>query len=241
MTTPARPLPHLREMAWPFFRGVQEATAGLVRARPWEYRLGPLLLLWFDPPLVSESEITWPIRGGLLARRQGGYLRLRSGENRIEAEVTGYRPRLSPFLHRLVQAPVHHEVTRLSLLRLRGRLPASGVPAETALRLAATAVDMGMCAMASMWLVRRGRWGLALAVPIAYHLGFWTFSGTTPAGAALGLEIVSVDGSRMSPLQAVVRLASLPAAILARRAIHDERAATDVVRTALPRPRPKAE
>jgi uncharacterized RDD family membrane protein YckC len=44
-------------------------------------------------------------------------------------------------------------------------------------------------------------------------------------------RVVAVDGSRISPLQAAVRLAALPLSWILRRPVHDEFAGTEVIRT----------
>jgi len=78
------------------------------------------------------------------------------------------------------------------------------------------------------WLgSRRLRWAAALAA--VYHLGCWSLTGRTVGALVTGQRLVSVDGSPVAPWQAVLRLAALPLAVLACRAVHDEAAATEVI------------
>ena len=60
-------------------------------------------------------------------------------------------------------------------------------------------------------------------------MGCWSLTGRTVGGLLTGQRLVSVDGSPVAPWQALLRLAALPLAVLTRRAVHDETAATEVV------------
>ena len=55
--------------------------------------------------------------------------------------------------------------------------------------------------------------------------------GRTPAARLSGQRLASVDGSRVSLGQALVRLAALPVALARLRAVHDEAAGTEVIET----------
>jgi uncharacterized RDD family membrane protein YckC len=68
-----------------------------------------------------------------------------------------------------------------------------------------------------------------LGIAAGYHLACWTISGRTIGGALMKQRAVSVDGSGLDIGQAIVRLVSLPAALVLRRAVHDEIAGTDII------------
>jgi uncharacterized RDD family membrane protein YckC len=124
---------------------------------------------------------------------------------------------------------VHHLVTRLHLLRVRGRRPSPGVPAEPTRRIAAAAIDLGLCAALAASIGRRRRLPALLGIAAAYHVACWSLSGRTFGGLLMRQRVVAIDGSRPTVGQALVRLAALPVAALRLRAIHDEVAGTDVV------------
>ena len=227
---PAPPAPdRLRDA---FFTDVGRLTLGLVRGERWRLRLGPLTLLAFGEPTFDGAGWTWPIAGGLLARRPGGTLRYAWRDGLLVGEVDGYLPRLPRGLYRLTQVRVHRWVTRRFLLGLRGRVPPPGVPAGAAQRLLAAGADLAVCAAAAGLLGCRRRRLAALAGVLAgYHLACWTLAGRTAGGLLTGQRLVSVDGGRVAPWQAVVRLAALPLAAAAGRAVHDEAAGTEVIDT----------
>lgn len=212
-----------------FFHWLARWTLGLVQGERWRLRMGPLTLLDFGPPCEQSEGWTWPIRDGLLARHGGGSLRIEWRDGELVATVDGYAPRLPHLLYRALQLPVHHFLTRLFLLHLRGRVPPPGVPAGPAQRLVAAWLDLGICATATLLVARRRRSATFAGLAIAYHVAAWTTTGKTLGGAALGLRLVSVDGGRVSPVQAAARLALLPVALARFRAVHDEVAATEVV------------
>lgn len=224
---PLRPPPdRLRDAYFDRIRGL---TLGAVRGERWRLRLGPLTLLAFDEPAFDGACWAWPIAGGVLARTPGGVLRFGWRDGLLAGAVDGYRPSLPRPLYRLAQAPVHRAVTRQFLLLLRGRTPAPGVPAGPAQRLVAAAVDVALCAAVAA-AVRPRRRLLAFGLLAAgYHVACWSIAGRTVGGLLAGQRLVSVDGSRVTPGQALVRLAALPAAARAGRAIHDEAAGTEVV------------
>ena len=129
-----------------FLPGISALTLGLVRAGDDSLRLGPFELLRFGPARVSRTAVEWPIDGGLLAGAPGGSWRLHSSGGRLVASVDGYRPRLPAAVYSVTQLPLHHLLTRLHLLRLRGRDPAPGVTATSSDRWRAAAVDLAFCA-----------------------------------------------------------------------------------------------
>ena len=73
---------------------VSRLTFGLARFRDGAVRAGPLTLLRFGPPAVTDAAVEWPIEGGLLAGTRGGTWRIRSAGGQVEATVTAFRPRL---------------------------------------------------------------------------------------------------------------------------------------------------
>jgi hypothetical protein len=212
-----------------FWLDIPALTLGLVRTRDNSLWFGPIELLRFGPAKVTRSSVQWPIEGGLLARAPGGTLRIEALYGRLVASVEGYRPLLPRILYALTQLPVHHMWTRLHLLRVRGRQPAPGRKADEANRLAAAAIDIGICVALAAVIGRRRRIRVALAVAAGYHLACWTLSGRTLGGALMRQRVVAVDGSGLTAGQAIVRLASLPLAALRMRNVHDEIAGTDVV------------
>src|SRR5947207_3413989 len=85
-------------------------TLGLARAEPTRVRLGPLTLLEFGDPELTEHGVRWPIRGGLLAARAGGWLEVRWQDGELAGRLHGYEPWLPQPLYRLTQRPFHHAV-----------------------------------------------------------------------------------------------------------------------------------
>jgi hypothetical protein len=212
-----------------FLKDIAPLTLGLVRARGNSLHLGPVELLRLGRARVTRNRVEWPIEGGLFARTPGGRFSIEVVGGRVAATVEGYRPLLPRPLYTVTQLPVHHLVTRLHLLRVRGRQPAPGVPAEPTKRIAAAAIDLGFCAALAVIGGRRRRLRALLGIATAYHVACWSISGRTLGGMVLGQRVVSVDGSRPTVGQALVRLAALPLSALRLRAIHDEVAGTDVV------------
>jgi hypothetical protein len=129
-----------QRLGWAYWEEVERTTRRLVRARPTtegvELRLlreGPILLRFGHPelevtgPLVSCS---YPIRGGLLARGEGGVLVLtqeRAGAWCLRTSLRGFFPRLGTlpgrpawtgFLYAHVQARLHRAVARRYAARL---------------------------------------------------------------------------------------------------------------------------
>jgi hypothetical protein len=221
--------PDLERMRDSFFSSIRRLTLGLVRGERWRISLGPLTLHEFGEPERCGHGWTWSIGRGLLGARAGGSLTYRWRQGVLEGIVDGYWPALPRPLYRVTQLPVHHLVTRLFLLQLRGRLPPPGVPGGPAQRLTAAGLDLALCAAATM-LFRRGSRSLAFpALAAGYHLAAWSLAGQTLGGKALRLRVVSLDGGPVSPFQAVVRLLALPAALRRLGAEHDRLALTEVV------------
>jgi len=173
--------------------------------------------------------VQWPIEGGLLARSAGGHLRIELVYGRLVESVDGYRPMLPRSIYRLTQVPVHHLLTRLHLLRVRGRVPEPGPAAGRSRRLAAAAIDIAICtSMAAVIARRPRRLPLLLGIAAGYHVACWGTSGVTIGGAVMKQRVVAVDGSRVSVGQAIVRLALAPPAAIGLR-VHDDIAGTAVV------------
>lgn len=189
-----------------FTRSLAALTLGLVSGRPDGFYLGPLPLITLgEARPEGASGVRWPVTGGLLSRRPGGWVGFDWSEGRLAGYVTGWTPALPRLLYAALQKPVHHELTRLYLLGLRGRDPLPGPAAPRDQRRLALAIDLGLCLAVS-----RGRPGRFAGAALAYHAVAWTVWGQTAGGALLGQRLVAVDGSRVSPGQALARLLNLP-------------------------------
>lgn len=212
-----------------YFQDIRSLTLGLVRLRGSSLYAGPLDIIRFGVPKTTRTSVVLPIEGGLAVGSPGGRLRIQAAGGRLEASVDGYRPRLPLPLYVLTQLPIHHLVMRLHLLRQRGRLPAPGVPAAPAKRLAAAAIDIALCAGLAVAAGKRRRLPALVAISAGYHIACWTISGRTLGGLVTKQRVVAVDGSRPSVGQAIIRLLALPVAALRVRAVHDEIACTEVI------------
>lgn len=221
--------PDRRRLRDGFFGAIGRLTLGLVRGERWRLALGPLTLLRFGPPVFEEGAWSWPIRGGLLTRGPGGQLCYGWRDGELIGSVDGYRPLLPRPVHRVLQAPVHHVITRLFLLNLRGHSPPPGVAAGPGRRLATASLDLALCAGIVAAVGPRRRLAAFALVAAAYHVGFWSAGGRTPAAWLTGQRLVALDGSRVEPAQAAIRLATLPFAARALRPLHDAAAATEVI------------
>ena len=218
-----------KELRDHFATDIEALTFGLIRLRANTLRLGPLELIRFGRPQITGTSVQWPIEGGLLARSAGGRLRTELLYGRLVASLEGYKPMLPRSIYVLTQVPVHHLLTRLHLLRVRGR-PAPGPPARRSRRMAAATIDAAYClSIAALIGRRRRRLPVLLGFAAGYHLACWTLSGVTLGGAAMKQRVVSVDGSNLTLGQALVRLALLPLAAVRMREIHDEVAGTEVI------------
>jgi RDD family len=212
-----------------FFVTLSKLTLGLVRGQPWRVRAGPITLHEFGEPAPTSSGWCWPIRGGLLTSRPGGYLSFQWRDGHLLSIVDGYWPSLPRPLYNATQLQLHHLITRLFLLQLRGRVPPPGVPGGPAQRLAAATLDLAACSALTLALPRRRRLPAWLALVAGYHAAAWSIFGQTLGGKALGLRVVAIDGGRVTPVQAVLRLLGLPAGLARFRAVHDQLALTEVV------------
>lgn len=212
-----------------FFAEMPALTLGFIRARGNSLRLGPLELLRFGRPTVTKASVEWPIEGGLLARSPGGRWRIGASGDRLVASMEGYRPLLPRPIYSLTQLQVHHLLTRLFLLHVRGREPVAGPAARSEERLQAAAVDVAFCLTLARVFSSRPRVRLLLGIAAGYHVACWSISGQTLGGIVTRQRVVAVDGSRVSPLQALARLAALPISWILRRPVHDEFAGTAVI------------
>src|SRR5579859_1725365 len=212
-----------------FFDAAATLSLGLIRMSGGSLHVGPFEVIRFDLPATTSHSVSWPIDGGMLAGAPGGYLEVRSTDGQIVARVEGYRPRLPKAVYVLTQLPLHHALARLQLLRLRGRRPVPGVPADVSGRLAAGLIDAGICTGVALTVARRRRLRALLAIAAGYHIAGWAVSGQTVGGAIMRQRVVSVDGSRPSLSQAALRFVTLPLAAIRLRALHDEIASTDVI------------
>jgi len=212
-----------------FFSDMTTMMLGLVRSRGSSLFLGPLEIFRFGGAKTTRLSVELPIEGGLLVGDRGGSLRIQRGKGRLTASVQGYRPRLPRPLYEVTQLPFHHFVMRLHLLRERGRLPMPGVPVAPTRRVAAAAIDVGLFALVALVAGKRRRTAGLAVIAAGYHVACWSISGRTVGGMITRQRVVSIDGSRVSAGQAVVRLLALPCAALRLRAVHDEIAGTEVV------------
>jgi hypothetical protein len=209
---------------------MEALTFGMIRVKDNVLRFGPLELIRFGRPRITRNSVQWPIEGGLLARSAGGHLRIELLYGRLVESLVGYRPMLPRPIYALTQVPVHHLLTRLHLLRVRGREPAPGPPADRSRRMAAAAIDAALCMSVAAIIGRRWRrLPVLLGVAAGYHIACWSLSGVTLGGAVMKQRVVAVDGSKVTIGQAIVRLALLPLAALRMRDVHDEIAGTDVI------------
>jgi len=218
-----------KELRDQFVSDVSTLTFGLVRMRGSSMVLGPLEILRFGRPKVTRTGVAWPVEGGVPAGTAGGHWSISASRGRLVASLEGYTPRLPMPLYALTQLPIHHLVMRLHLLRARGRMPSPGVPTAPTRRIAAGAIDVGLCAGVALLVGRRRRVATFAGLAIGYHVACWSSSGRTVGGLIAGQRVVAVDGSRVSIGQSLVRLLALPMAALRLRAVHDEIAGTEVV------------
>ena len=207
---------------------VKALTFGLGELRDDAIRVGPLTLLRFGPPKVTRYAVEWPIEGGLLAASKGGTWRVHSSRGVVEAAVTGYRPRLPRALYSISHVHVHQLFTRLFLLRLRGAEPAPGPIAREPDRFRAGTIDAALCVSIAGFTGRR-RVRRALLIAAAYHVACWSLFGRTLGGVVMHQRVVAYDGSKLTPSQALFRLALAPGSWLTGRPVHDELAGTTVV------------
>jgi RDD family len=222
-------VPTGNELRDSYLHEIQELTLGFVSARGSSLYVGPVELLRFGPATVTTAAVEWPIEGGITARAPGGSFRIEAARGRVTASVEGYRPRLPLPIYALSQLQVHRLLTRLYLLRVRGREPAPGLAARPQDRRRAAAVDVAFCFTLAGLAGKRRRLPMLLGIAAAYHIACWSTSGRTLGGLVAGQRVVAVDGSRPTVMQSAVRLVALPLAWVIKRPIHDELAGTDVI------------
>lgn len=213
-----------------YFAEMPALTLGLIRPRGNSLRLGPIELLRFGSPTVTNTAVDWPIEGGMLAASPGGRWRIEAKDGMLTATADGYRPTLPKMIYASTQLHLHHLITRLFLLRVRGGEPAPGTSASSSDRFQAAAVDVAFCLTLARVFGRRKRARVLLGIAVGYHVACWSISGRTLGGMAVHQRVVALDGSRLTPLQSVARLAALPLSWVFRRPVHDEFAGTHVVR-----------
>lgn len=117
-----------RRLAAAYWREVERTTGGLVRARrsPEGLALRALgaPLLRFGLPHVEAGgdrvRCCYPIEGGLLARRPGGWIAFAQEGRVLTSSISGFHPRLAlfPGLYAHVQARIHAAVSRRYFARL---------------------------------------------------------------------------------------------------------------------------
>ena len=207
---------------------VKQLTFGLGKVHDNSVRLGPVTLLRLGAPKVTRYAVEWPIQGGLLAGSVGGTWRVRSSRGVVDATVTGFRPRLPRPLYAISHLQVHQLFTRLFLLRLRGAdqppAPIAGEPD----RFRAGTIDAALCVSIAGFTGRR-RVRRALLIAAVYHVACWSLFGRTLGGVVMRQRVVAWDGSKLTPTQALFRLALVPASWLTGRPLHDSLASTTVV------------
>lgn len=218
-----------RDLRDAFFRDMAVLTLGLIQPRGSSLFLGPAEILRFGPAKTGRASVELPIEGGLAVGAPGGHLRIEAVKGKLTAKVQGYRPWLPRPLYVITQLPLHHTVLRLHLLRERGRLPSPGVPAAPTGRFAAAAIDAAICGAVALIAGKGRRLPVLAGITAGYHIACWTISGRTVGGLVARQRVVSVDGSRVSAAQSLIRLVTLPLAALRMRAVHDEIAATEVI------------
>jgi len=211
-----------------FLPSITTVTLGLIRMRDRSLCLGPIRLITFGPPKMSSTSASWPIEGGLLVASAGGRFTIESSGGSLNATLDGYHPMLPQGIYEATQLHLHHGLVRVQLLRLAGVAQPQAQP-EPASRVAAAAIDAAVCAGLALVFSRRHRMRAFTGIAIGYHLASWSTSGRTLGGRVMRQRVVSIDGSRLSLIQAALRLAALPLSALRRYAAHDDIAATTVV------------
>jgi hypothetical protein len=212
-----------------FLAEMPAITLGLVRTHNESLWLGPIALIRFGRPKITDTAVEWPIEGGLMVGAPGGRWRIAGSDGRLVASLEAYRPLLPRPIYALTQLPIHHLTTRLYLLRIRGRKHLPGVPAKASARRQAAVVDVAVCVTLARLFGRPRRARVLLGVAVGYHVACWSISGQTLGGLVTRQRVVSVDGSRLTPTQSLARLAALPLSWILRRPVHDGFAGTEVI------------
>jgi hypothetical protein len=211
-----------------YIESAQDLMLGLVRFRDNAWRIGPFELLRFGSERVGRDFVEWPIEGGILAR-PGGVWRIESKDGAVSASATDHRPAIPRPLYDVSHFQVHQLATRLYLLGLRESDPPPGIEAPREDRLRAAAVDVAFCLTLAR-LTGRRRLRRTLVITAAYHIACWSLLGRTLGGVVLRERVVSLDGSRPTPTQSLLRFALMPLSWMSRRPRHDEVARTTVIR-----------
>jgi hypothetical protein len=211
-----------------YIDSVQDLTLGLVRFRDNSWRIGPVDLLRFGDERIGRDFVEWSIEGGLLAR-PGGVWRIAAKDGEVSASATGHRPAIPRPFYDVSHFQVHQLATRLYLLGLRESDPPPGTEAPREDRVRAAAVDIAFCLTVTRVTGRR-RLGRTLVITAAYHVACWSLLGRTLGGVVLRERVVSLDGSRPTATQSLLRFALTPLSWVARRPLHDEVARTTVIR-----------
>ena len=188
-----------------FPQALGRLTLGLIQGRSDGFYAGPIPLIRLGPPEVKDAGVQWPVTGGVLTRRPGGTVGFETADGVLRGYLRGWTPSLPGCVYGLTQRPLHHELTRLYLLQVRGREPLPGREAARGPRLLATALDLALCLAVAGRRPRR-----FAGVAAGYHLAAWTLAGRTLGGALLEQRLCSVDGSPVTLGQAVARLLLLP-------------------------------
>src|SRR4029077_12902321 len=223
----ARPLSGV-QLRDAYIDSVQDLTFGLVRFRDNSWRIGPVDLLRFGDERIGGNFVEGRIDGRLLARR-GGVWRIESKDGEVCASATGHRPVIPRPLYDVSHFQVHQLATRLYLLGLRESDPPPGIEAPREDRVRAAAVDVAFCLTIARVTGRR-RLGRTLVITAAYHVACLSLFGRTLGGVVLRERVVSLDGSRPTATQSLLRLALMPLSWISRRPLHDEVARTTVIR-----------
>ncbi|HKC20826.1 MAG TPA: RDD family protein [Candidatus Dormibacteraeota bacterium] len=211
-----------------YAEAVGALTLGLARWRENAVRVGPLVMLRFGEPQVGPNFVEWPIEGGLLAHR-GGHWRIEAKDGKVEATAEHHRPAIPRPIYDATHLQLHQLLTHLYLLRVRGASPSPGADCPPEDRFRAAAVDVAFC-LTLTGLTGRRRTRRALLIAAAYHVACWSLTGRTLGGLVMRERVVAIDGSRPTVTQSMFRLALLPLSWIVSRPVHDELAATRVIR-----------
>ena len=117
-----------RRMADAYWREVERTTRGLVRVRRSPEKLvlralGATLLEFGLPTIEAAGDrvaCCYPIEGGLLARRPGGWIAFAQEGRVLTSSISGFHPRLGslPGIYSHVQARIHAAVSKRYFARL---------------------------------------------------------------------------------------------------------------------------
>lgn len=189
-----------------FMPSISTVTLGIVRLRDLTQFVGPFAVHRFGRPTTAKNSVTWPIEGGLLSATPGGSITIESTGTELKARVEGYRPMLPRAIYERTQLHMHHALVRIQLLRI-AQLAPPGEPASMPSRVAAAGIDVAVCAGLTLVMARRRPFGGFLRIAAAYHVVAWTTTGRTFGNRVLRQRVVSRDGSPITLVQALLRLA----------------------------------